>query len=37
MSDAQKYEPLVVNIAAWVERAKSDPEAYLERQATEVF
>jgi hypothetical protein len=36
MSDAQE-EAVVVNIAEWVERAKSDPEAYLERQATEVF
>lgn len=27
----------VVSIAAWVEKAKADPETYLERQATEVF
>ena len=37
MSDAPDEETLVVNIAEWVERAKADPEAYLERQATEVF
>jgi len=38
MSNTQKEdETVVVNIAEWVERAKSDPEAYLERQATEVF
>ena len=36
MCDA-RINPLVVNIAEWVERAKSDPVAYLERQATEVF
>lgn len=27
----------VVSISAWVEKAKADPETYLERQATEVF
>lgn len=37
MSDAKDPQTVVVNIAEWVERAKSDPEAYLERQATEVF
>lgn len=26
-----------VSIAAWVEKAKNDPETYMERQATEVF
>ncbi len=30
-------ENVVVDIASWVERARSDPQAYLERQATEVF
>lgn len=27
----------VVDIASWIDRARSDPQAYLERQATEVF
>ncbi|GGE89505.1 hypothetical protein [Niveispirillum cyanobacteriorum] len=29
-------EPRVVNIDAWIERARRDPVAYIERQATEV-
>lgn len=38
MSDTpQKADSITVNIADWVERAKTDPVAYLERQATEVF
>ncbi|MCZ6859840.1 MAG: nucleotidyl transferase AbiEii/AbiGii toxin family protein [Alphaproteobacteria bacterium] len=41
MSEATpKIDPkdiVVVDIASWVERARSDPQAYLERQATEVF
>lgn len=28
---------VVIDIASWVERARSDPQAYLERQATEVL
>lgn len=35
--DEQKPERITVNIGEWVEKAKSDPHAYLERQATEVF
>ncbi len=30
-------EEITVDIAEWVERAKSDPAAYAERQATEIF
>lgn len=30
-------QPTVVDIAAWVERARQDPVQYRERQATEVF
>lgn len=30
-------QPTVVDIAAWVERAREDPVQYRERQATEVF
>lgn len=41
MSDDRRMaeeEPVAVaDISAWVERARPDPEAYLERQATEVF
>lgn len=38
MSDEPVDEgSITVNIAEWVERAKADPVAYLERQATEVF
>lgn len=29
-------EPILVNIAEWVEKARSDPLRYLERQATEL-
>ena len=27
----------MVDITSWIDRARSDPQAYLERQATEVF
>ncbi|ATG37774.1 hypothetical protein PhaeoP23_03697 (plasmid) [Phaeobacter piscinae] len=38
MSDTpEKANHITVNIASWVERAKADPVAYLERQATELF
>lgn len=38
MSDEEQIMEVVkVNIAEWVEKAKADPEAYLERKATEVF
>jgi len=38
MSDEEQIVEVVkVNIAEWVEKAKADPEAYLERKATEVF
>lgn len=37
MSDRQDEERITVNIAEWVDRAKADPLAYVERQATEVF
>jgi hypothetical protein len=30
-------EEIIVNIDEWVDKAKHDPEAYLERQATEIF
>jgi predicted nucleotidyltransferase component of viral defense system len=30
-------DEVVVDISEWVERAKADPAAYIERQATEVF
>lgn len=36
MSDASEEE-IVVDISEWVEKSRSDPTAYLERQATEVF
>ncbi|WP_174297454.1 nucleotidyl transferase AbiEii/AbiGii toxin family protein [Sphingomonas bacterium] len=28
---------ITVNISAWIEKARSDPQAYLERQVTEIF
>jgi hypothetical protein len=38
MSTEPDYEEsIVVNVGDWVERAKTDPVAYLERQATELF
>jgi len=38
MSDEIEEEQVVtVDIVEWVEKAKRDPQAYLERQATEVF
>lgn len=38
MSDETDQAPVVtVDIGEWVKRAAKDPEAYLERQATEVF
>lgn len=33
----EKEETVVVSIDDWVEKAKADPEAYLERQVTEIF
>tara|TARA_R110002095_G_scaffold68765_3_gene58587 strand:- start:975 stop:1862 length:888 start_codon:yes stop_codon:yes gene_type:complete len=30
-------DQMIVNIDKWVDKAKHDPEAYLERQATEIF
>lgn len=36
MSD-QKEKEVIVSIDEWVDKAKADPEAYLERQATEIF
>lgn len=30
-------EEIVVNIDEWIDKAKADPAAYMERQATEVF
>ncbi|WP_108683292.1 nucleotidyl transferase AbiEii/AbiGii toxin family protein [Methyloceanibacter sp. wino2] len=36
-AESEGDNEVVVDIAEWVEKAKSDPEAYLERQATEVF
>lgn len=35
--EPQEEGSVVVNISDWVERAKKDPVAYFERQATEVF
>lgn len=38
MSDTPPVSTTVlVDIAAWIEKAKADPAAYIERQATEVF
>ncbi|MEL7389862.1 MAG: nucleotidyl transferase AbiEii/AbiGii toxin family protein [Pseudomonadota bacterium] len=38
MSDSEEEAASVtVDIGEWVEKAKADPQAYLERQATEVF
>lgn len=38
MSDeVEETEPVTVDIGIWVERARADPVAYLERQVTEVF
>ncbi len=38
MSDEEQIlEVVTVDIGEWVEKAKADPVAYLERQATEVF
>ena len=36
MSKNEETE-IVVSIDEWVNKAKTDPEAYLERQATEIF
>ena len=36
-SGNDQKDVVVVDIASWVERARSDPQAYLERQATEVL
>lgn len=36
MSDQKEIE-IVVSIDEWVDKAKADPEAYLERQATEIL
>ena len=36
MSEKENNE-IVVNIGDWIEKAKADPSAYLERQATEIF
>lgn len=36
MSDLEETE-IVVSIDEWVDKAKADPRAYLERQATEIF
>lgn len=35
-TEARPTDPRVVNIDAWIERARRDPVAYIERQATEV-
>ncbi len=32
-----KNDEIVVNIDEWIDKAKADPSAYLERQATEIF
>lgn len=37
MPDSQEEARITVNIAEWVDRAKADPIAYIERQATEIF
>ena len=34
---SQEENEIVVSIDEWVDKAKSDPEAYLERQVTEIF
>lgn len=35
-TESRQTEPRIVNIEAWIERARRDPVAYIERQATEV-
>ncbi|NQV60571.1 MAG: nucleotidyl transferase AbiEii/AbiGii toxin family protein [Alphaproteobacteria bacterium] len=35
--DGEDGEVVTVNIGEWVDKAKADPQAHLERQATEVF
>ena len=37
LGDVEKENVVVVNIGEWIDKAKADPHAYLERQATEVF
>lgn len=37
MSDPVEIESCTVDIDQWIEKAKADPEAYLERQVTEIF
>lgn len=37
MLDEEELAETSVAITAWVEKARADPETYLERQATEVF
>lgn len=37
MSDPIEIESCTVDIDQWIEKAKADPEAYLERQVTEIF
>ncbi|TCP38060.1 nucleotidyl transferase AbiEii/AbiGii toxin family protein [Rhodovulum marinum] len=36
-AEVETEEAVTVDIGEWVERARADPAAYLERQATEVF
>lgn len=34
---SNEVEEIIVDIAKWVDKARADPTAYLERQATEIF
>ena len=35
--DVEIASVIAVDISDWIEKAKADPEAYLERQITEIF
>ncbi|WP_205647888.1 nucleotidyl transferase AbiEii/AbiGii toxin family protein [Acuticoccus yangtzensis] len=37
LDDVGEISSVVVDLSEWVQRVRSDPEAYLERQATELF
>lgn len=37
MSDPLEIERCTVDIDRWIDKAKADPQAYLERQVTEIF
>lgn len=37
LDEPEVHQTIAIEISQWVEKAKADPQAYLERQATEVF